>query len=456
LRIRNFRLYFTGQVLSFAGTWMQATALVWLVLELGGHGLELGLTTALQFLPMLLFGAWGGVVADRIDKRRLLMYTQSAAAVVALIIGLLSATGVITLWMVFAMTFALGCVTVLDNPTRQSFVIEMVGQDELSNAVGLNSSVITLARTIGPAMAGVLIATVGVTICFFINAASYVAVLVALLLMDRDGLLTPRPVARAKGQLREGLRYVWDTPTLRRTILLMAVVGTLAFNFATLLPLMVKFVFHGSATTYGLVSALLGFGSMAGALTTATRSRPTKRVLLGSALLFGSFIVALAIAPNLATEMIVIVPTGLFSILFISTANATLQLTASDEMRGRVMSLYAVVFLGSTPIGGPLVGWIAEVAGARIAFAVGGVATVIAACVVIAPHLRERVSFLKTREIDPVAVQGVDGAVPEAAPTALEAIRRGAGRTVKRLGLGASGEAPRGNRCYREEGAPGP
>jgi MFS family permease len=416
LRIRNYRLYFAGQILSFAGTWMQSVAQVWLVLKLGGGGVELGLTTALQFLPMLLFGVWGGVFADRFDKRRTLMLTQSSAAVVALIIGVLSATGVITLWMVYATAFALGCVTVVDNPTRQSFVMEMVGGGEVSNAVGLNSSVITLARIIGPALAGIIIAAAGVTPCFFINAASYLAVLVALAMMDPEELIRSEPVQRAKGQLREGLAYVWSTPTLRRALLLMAVVGTLAYNFRTLLPLMTKFVFDGGATTYGLLSALLGMGAVGGALTAAGRTRPTNRVLLLSSLAFGALILALAWAPTLAVEMAVIVPTGLFSILFVSTANATLQITANEQMRGRVMSLYAVVFLGSTPIGGPLVGWIAETAGARVAFTVGGAATVAAAAAAIAPHLRDRVQYARRRTSASEAIeveQTIEGNAPE-------------------------------------------
>jgi MFS family permease len=397
---------------------MQSVALVWLVLQLGGRGIELGLVVALQFLPMMLFGVWGGIYVDRLDKRRILLVTQSSAALIAVALGILSATGVVQLWSVFTMSFLLGCVTVLDNPTRQSFVMEMVGPEDVSNAVGLNSSVITLARVAGPALAGIIIASVGVTLCFFLNAASYLAVLVALVAMDPSQLRSSKRAGKAKGQLREGLQYVWKTPQLKRPLLLLVVVGTLAYNFNTLLPLMTRFVYNGDAKTLGVLSALLGVGAMGGALITASRSRPTNRLLLVSSLLFGAFVVALAMMPNLTTEMIVIVPTGFFSILFVSTVNATLQMTASDEMRGRVMALYAVVFLGSTPIGGPLVGWIAEASGPRVAFALGGVATVIAASIAIAPHLRERMMVglrpLAREAID--AQHARDGSAAELAP----------------------------------------
>ncbi|MDP9405075.1 MAG: MFS transporter, partial [Actinomycetota bacterium] len=337
---RNYRLYFWGQTVSVSGTWMQGVAQAWLVLQLTGSGTVLGLTTALQFLPILLGGPLAGVVADRVDKRRLLLVTQSVAALLAVALGVLTATGLVTLWMVFALAFAFGCVVAFDNPTRQSFVLEMVGPDDVANAVTLNSVVINAARVVGPAVGGLLIAGVGIAACFLLNGLSYLAVIAALAAMRPAELTRPRSAARGKGQLREGLRYVWATPDLRVPLLVMAVVGTLAYEFHVVLPLLAREAFGGGARTYGIMSSMMGVGAVVGGLATARRSTPTASGLLRAACAFGAVILALAAAPTLGVALAVLVVTGGASIVFIATANATLQLHAAPAMRGRVMALW--------------------------------------------------------------------------------------------------------------------
>jgi MFS family permease len=377
LRIRNYRLYFFGQMISVTGTWMQTVAQAWLVLKLTGSGVALGLTTGLQFAPVLLAGAWGGVIADRFDKRRTVIATQIAQGLLALVLWTLMLAGAVQLWMIYALAFALGCVTVVDVPTRQAFVMEMVGPEDVTNAVGLNSTVVTSARIIGPAVAAGLISTVGIAACFLINGISYAAVVWSLFRMDAHALMEPERVQRVKGQVREGLRYVWSDRTLRSSLLLMTVVGTMAFNFRVMLPLLATGPFHGGAGLYGLLSAVMGVGTLIGALIAASRARPTANLLVGSALAFGVLIMAAGAAPTIALEMVFLIPMGAISIIFIATCNTTLQLGSTDAMRGRVMALYSVVFLGTTPIGSPLVGWIAQTAGARASFYVAGGATLL-------------------------------------------------------------------------------
>lgn len=388
LHIPNYRRYFIAQIISMTGTWLQAVAQIWLVLSITGSAVALGITSALQFAPMLLFGAWGGVLADRFDKRKILIITQALAAVIALVLGVLTVTGVVTLWMVYVLTSLWGFVIMIDNPTRQSFVSELVDAEHLSNAVGLNSTVITSARTAGPAIAGILISTVGVGICFLLNAVSYIAVIGALTRMDVHSLRRPTPVGREKGQLREGFRYAWTNPVLRSTLLLVAVVGTLAFNFRMFVPLLADKVFSGNAATFGALSAMMGVGTIFGALGVAAASKPTRKLLLASALAFGSFLIAVAFAPTLTWAMVAIVPMGAASVVFASTANSTLQMETAPAMRGRVMALFGVVFLGSTPIGGPLMGYVAEHMGTRAAMAIAGAVTLIAAIFALRKRLR--------------------------------------------------------------------
>jgi MFS family permease len=378
LGIWNFRLYFIGQAISLSGTWMQTIGQSWLVLQITGSGTALGLVTALQFLPVLVLGPWGGVIADRFSKRTILYCTQSAASVLALVLGVLVATGWVRLWMVGLLAVCLGLVNTVDNPTRQTFVIEMVGKEQIQNAVSLNSVLVNLARVIGPAIAGALIASVGLASCFLVNAASYIAVLISLRMMHAEHLHSGVLVARASGQLREGFRYVRSTPVLRNVLLMMAIIGTLSYEFQVILPLFAQFTLGGGAGTYAALTVSMGVGSVIGGLYTASRGRVVPGMLISAAFLFGLVILAAAIAPNLAFAMAALVLVGVFSINFLSLGNTTLQLESVPEMRGRVMALWTVAFLGSTPIGGPIVGWIGEHAGPRWGLGLGGLAALIA------------------------------------------------------------------------------
>ena len=375
---RNYRLYLGGQLVSLAGTWMQGVAQAWLVLQLTGSGTALGVVTALQFLPVLLLGPLGGVVADRVDKRKLLVATQVASGLLALGLGLLAATGAVRLWHVWVLALGLGVVTLLDNPARQSFVLEMVGPDHLSNAVSLNSVTVNLARVVGPAVAGVLISVVGVATCFLLNAASYVAVIVALLAMRVADLHPAPPQRRAKGQVREGFRYVRRTPELLVPLIVMAVVGTLGYEFQVSLPLLAKTTFHGGAGTYSLMTCGMGLGAVVGGLVTASLGKPRRGALVTTSLLFGVLILAVAASPTLPVAIVAITVMGGCSIAFLAIGNATLQLRTDPTMRGRVMALWAIAFLGSTPVGGPIVGWVGQHVGPRWAVGLGGVATLLA------------------------------------------------------------------------------
>ena len=374
----NYRLYFFGQIVSMSGTWMQTVGQAWLVLRLTGSGVALGTVTATRFIPVLFLGPAGGLVADRVDKHKLLLVTQLLQGLLALTLGLLTLTGTIELWMVYGLAGALGFVNAMDNPARQTFVSEMVGPDLVANAVSLNSVVMNASRVVGPGVAGVLIATIGIAPCFLINAGSYIAVLTALGLMRRRDLHRSQRAVRGRGQLREGFRYVWSTPALRTPLLMMAVVGTLAYNFQVTLPLMARFTFEAGASAYGAMTSVMGAGAVVGGLIAASRGGPTARRFTIAAVAFGVAMLLLAVTPNLIAAMFVLPLMGAASISFISMANATLQLTSADHMRGRVMALYSVAFLGSTPVGGPIVGTTAEVFGPRAAIALGGVATLLA------------------------------------------------------------------------------
>jgi MFS family permease len=380
LQIPNYRRYFAGQIVSLSGNWMQMVAEMWLILELTGSGVAVGVTSALQFLPILVFGAWGGVLADRWPKRQLLLVTQTAMAIPALALWGLTASGAVEPWMVFALVFARGAVNSVDNPTRQSFVIEMVGADRVVNAVGLNSVLIHAARILGPAGAGALILTVGVAPCFLLNAATFGAMILALRGMDPQRLEDPvRPEADSEQGVAAALRYVRGEPALLIPLVMMAVIGTLAFNFQVLLPLLGRFAFEGGATAYTALAVAMAVGSVAGALATGARGRVSERMLVGSAAAFGASALLAAAAPSLPVALAAFVPLGAVSVTFAAGVNSTLQLDASPTMRGRVMALYSVVFLGSTPIGGPLVGWLAEVAGPRAGLVLGGLAALAAA-----------------------------------------------------------------------------
>ena len=374
LHIYNYRLFFVSQLVSMSGTWMQSVAQSWLVLQLTGSGLDLGITVGLQFGPVLVLGAWAGALADRVDKRKLLMATQTAAAVFALVLGILTLTDVVTVWMIWVLAGLTGISVALDMPSRQSFVYEMVGPDDLANAVGLNMVIINSSRIIGPALGGLLIAGLGVAPCFLFNAASFVAVIVALGIMRTGELQHSTPVPRRPGQVREGLRYVWRTPELRVPLVMIAVVSTLAYNYSVVLPLLTKTVYGRGGGAYGALFAAMGVGALAGALLLASRARPSRRLLVASTFAFGVITVGIAVAPGYLWALVLLVPLGAAGVLFIGTTNSLLQLNADGDMRGRVMALWAVVFLGSTPIGGPLTGAMAHIVGVRWAVAVGGVA----------------------------------------------------------------------------------
>jgi MFS family permease len=373
LRNRNYRLFAGGQLVSLTGTWMQNVAQDWLVLDLTHRsGTALGVTTALQFTPMLLFGLFGGVFADRHDKRRVMVATQTVQGLLALSLGTLVVTGVVQTWMVFAFAFALGMTTVFDLPARQAFVVEMVGPDDVGNAVGLNSATFNSARIIGPAVAGLMIAHGGTPPVFFLNAASYVAVIVGLRKMNPDELFPGKQVVRAKGQLVAGLRYVKRRRDLLLPIVLVGVIGMVGLNFQITLALMARNEFHRGAGTYGTLSAMLAGGSLAGALLTARRGRPTQRVLIGSAVAFGLLETTLGLMPNIVVFSLVLIPTGFAVITFTSTALSTVQIGAGADMRGRVLALYALVFVGGTPFGAPIIGWLGQHVGPRSTLVVGG------------------------------------------------------------------------------------
>jgi MFS family permease len=393
ISVRNYRLYFTGQVISVSGTWMQTVSQAYLILfPLHGTGVNVAIATSLQFLPLLLLGPFGGLLADRLDKRKVLYATQGAAGVLALALGVLVVTHSVTLWQVYALAAGLGFVNLFDNPARQAFVSEMVGHELLPNAVSLNSVLMNSARVIGPAIGGALILTVGVATCFFVNAVSYAAVIVALAMMRAAELYRQPGVARARGQVREGLRYVWATPDLKLPLVSMAVIGVFAFNFTVTLPLLAKFTFGGGGALYSLFMVAMGAGAVLGGLTTAFHSQPSTRLLACIGLVFGATILAVAVAPSRAWAVALLVPMGAASISFVATNNATLQLRAEPSMRGRVMSLNAIAFLGSTPIGAPLLGYLSDVTNPRLALALGGVATLLASLplFVLAAHQRQR------------------------------------------------------------------
>jgi MFS family permease len=379
LTIRNYRLWVVGQGISLSGTWMQTVAQGLLVLQLTGSGTALGLVTALQTIPVLLFGPWGGVVADRFPKRRILYVTQTVSAVLGLLLGALVATGAVRIEMVYLIALCLGAVSAVDNPTRQAFVVEMVGKDEIVNAVSLNSTEINLARVIGPAMAGVLIASVGLAACFLINGLSFLAVLAVLMAM-RGEELRPTPIGpRVPGQLRQGLQYVRASPVIRTILVMMAIIGTFTYEFSVSLPLFAEVTFRQGPATYAAMTAAMGLGAVVGGLYTASQGIGSLRRLTIAALLFGASVLLTAVAPTLPLALLALLAVGFCSIGFTSLGNATLQLTSSAEMRGRVMALWTVAFLGSTPIGGPVIGAIGEHVGPRWALALGGVAAVLAA-----------------------------------------------------------------------------
>lgn len=377
LNVRNYRLYFIGQAVSLSGTWLQFVAQTWLILQLTHSGTYLGLLVGAQFLPILLLGPYGGLIADRFNKRRLLYITQSIAMSLAFILFLLVATHTVQAWMVFVLASCLGLVNTVDSPTRQTFVIEMVGKEKLTNAISLNSIEVNLARIIGPVIAAALIAGVGLAWCFLINSASYLAVLACLKLMDNSKLYSQIPVARSKGQLRAGFSYIWSTPMLRNVLLMMVLVGALTYEFQVVLPLFATHTFNGNASTYAWMMAAMGIGSLLGGLVTAGRGNPSPGRLLSVTMALGLVMIVTAISPSLTFALLMLAAVGFFTISFTALTNTTLQLNSSAEMRGLVMALWVMAFLGSTPIGGPIIGYISEHASPRLGLAIGGFAALL-------------------------------------------------------------------------------
>jgi MFS family permease len=379
LRERNFRLFFTGHAVSVTGTWMQRVGQDWLVLELSDSAVAIGITTALQFLPMLFLGMLGGVAVDRVDRRRLLVATQSVSAALAGLLAVLSLTGVIQLGMIYALALGLGLVTVFDVPGRQAFLTDMVPPEDYVNAQALNSTVHNVGRLVGPAVAGLLIASVGTGAAFLVNALSFVAVLVALLRIDPARLHRAEPAPRAKGQVSEGLRYIWSHPDLRACMVLVAVVALFGQNFRVVLPLLARDTFGAGAQAYGWLTSALGVGAVLGALAAATRHHASPRSLLLWTVAFGGVNLAAAAAPDLWLALAAMVAVGIANITFNTLGRTLLQLRAERHMQGRVIALHGVVFLGSTPFGGPLLGWVCERWGARAGFLVAGVTALLAA-----------------------------------------------------------------------------
>ncbi|GII52013.1 MFS transporter [Planotetraspora thailandica] len=388
LTVPNYRRFFAGHAVSVIGTWMQRVAQDWLVLELTDSPVALGISTALQFLPTLLFGLWGGVLVDRLDRRRTIMATQAASAVLAAALAVLVLSDHVQLWMVYALTLGLGLVTVLDTPARQAFVTEMVSPENYVNAQALNSTVHNAGRLVGPAIAGVLIATVDVGAAFAVNALSFAAVLLGLARMNPGELHKVPALPRAKGQARQGLRYVWEHPELRACLFLVAVVALLGQNFRVVFPLLARETFDGGPEVYGWLTSALGVGAMLGALASAARVDATAWSLLLWTFAFAGVNVVGAAAPALGLAMAAIVALGIANICFNTLARTLLQIRTDPTMQGRVIALHSLVFLGSTPLGAPVTGWVCEQWGPRAGLLLAGISAGLAALAVL-PWLRK-------------------------------------------------------------------
>ncbi|MGA7988587.1 MAG: MFS transporter [Candidatus Dormiibacterota bacterium] len=371
----NYRLYFFGQVVSISGTWMQSVAQAWFVVQNTHSPLAVGFLAVCQFGPYGVLGLFGGAIADRLDQRKVLIGTQTAFMIAATLLAVLTLTGHATVWEVYVIAAISGTVTVLDNPVRQAFTIQMVGRDELPNAVALNSSIFNASRIVGPAIAGGLIAIAGVGICFLINALSYLAVLAALGLMRVHDLFpTSRdqhPQNLFRGSL-DGLKFAWRTPVIRSVLMMMLFIATISMNFSVLLPIVASRTLHSGAEVFGILSALFGFGAFLGALFSASLGRASRHTMLVGAALFSASELALAPLHVIWAAGIALVVVGIAFTLYTAQANSTLQLAVTDQMRGRVLGIYGYVFFGTAPIGGFLAGWLAEVGGTELAFLVAG------------------------------------------------------------------------------------
>ncbi len=398
LAVPNYRLYIGGQSISLAGTWMQMAAQSWLVLTLTHSATALGVIVALQTLPVLILGPYGGVIADRVNKRKAMITLQAMMGIQALVLGLLTVTHSVRLWEIGVLAFILGLNNAFENPARQSFMLELVGPEHLRNAVSLNSTMVNVARVVGPAIGGLMIAAVGTGWCFLINAVTFIAVINSLTRMDKTALAPVPPMARAKGQLRDGLRYVRHEPRLALPLAMAAVVGCLAYEFQVTLPYMASHGLHVGSAGYGFMTAAMGVGAVVGGLAMAARGKIGSYALIIAALGYGVTMTLSAIAPSLALELLALALVGGAGVVFMSMTNATLQMRAAPEMRGRVMALWFVSFQGSTPIGGPIVGALMAGYGARSGLGIGAVA-----CFVVAGAGALTLRRLRARAVDAAA-----------------------------------------------------
>lgn len=426
--IPNYRRWFAGQLVSVSGNWMQIVAEMWLILTLTGSAFAVGITAALQFLPMLLLGAWGGVLVDRFPKRTILMWTQALLAIPALALFGVTAAGAVTPWMVYAVVLSRGLVLALDWPARQSFVIEIVGRDRVVNAVSLQSVLVHSSRIVGPAAAGAVISLLNIALCFLLNAFSFLGMIIALRSLDKRELRPAERAPRDDGGVRAGLRHVLSRPELAIPMAMMALVGTLGLNFQVVLPLLARITFEGDASSYSALAVTMGVGSVLGALATGARGRVSPRILVAAALAFATFATLAAVAPTLPLAAAALGALGASAVTFAAGVNSTLQLRANPRMRGRVMALYSIVFLGSTPVGGPIVGWLSEVLSPRAALLVGAASALVAA---VGAHLafararrrkRERAAEAPAPKRAPILVEPDTGVLEL---RALRAARRG-------------------------------
>lgn len=374
LRSRNFRLFFGGQLVSQVGNWLTLVAQTLLVLTLTDSGVALGVLAAAQFGPVLLIGPWAGLVADRSDKRRLLLIVQSIAMLQSFTLAALAFSGSPPVWSIYLVALVGGVTVAFDNPARRAFVVEMVPETDVQNAVSLNSALMTSSRVVGPALAGLLVATVGFGWCFLSDGLSYIAVIVALWRIRPGELRRPPVTPKAKRQIREGLRYAHRIPELWVPLVMMAVVGTLSYNFQTVFPLFATRDLDGDGTTFTLLFSVVSVGALVGALRAARRTSTSVRSVAMASLGYGVAMALMAIAPNQWVAFVVGIGLGVASISFLVSSTAIVQMEAAPEMRGRVLALQAMLFLGSTPIGGPIVGWVSDQFGARYAIALGALA----------------------------------------------------------------------------------
>ena len=440
LRHRNLRLYLIGQTISQSGTWMQTVALGWLVIELTGSGSLLGLVTAAQFLPVLVFGAFAGALSDRLSRWHMLQTTQVLAGVLAAGLGALVATDAIGIGGLFVLAAAIGTVNAFDTPVRSSFTYEMVGDADLTGAIGLTSSMNSMSRIVGPAIAAGLIALFGLPVCFFVNAASYLVCIATFLMMRRDELEPKPPAPSRKGQVREGVRLVWADPRLRTPLLMTVVVGALAYENQISLPLFAEFTFDGDAGSYGLLSSALGVGSVLGGLVVARWGRGTHRRLGMATVLLGTTMLVASTMPTLAAMSVALVTVGLGSVAFLTMTSSVLQLTAPPSARGRVLALYVTAIIGTTPVGGPIIGWIGETIGPRATYVTGGLACLVVAAVAwrsLAHAHEEEVGPAELAEIEERAVREAEDVDADSASAMPRSLSVGEAELSRRRGTGA-------------------